>query len=156
MSIMILKRTHSQSLWIIGALIFMLWGISCKSGPTSALKKNQKITIGSFGGFAGTYKEYTILPDGLLLLKTKSNGEGRPISKLEQTTVTQFFSLLSDLDADASAINNPGNMTYFIGLHEDSKNLVWIWGGGEEPANQIQSIYRSLSKLCRSQEHPIR
>ncbi len=154
---MILERMLLYSLLITGVLIFAFWGISCKSTESLSMEKDQKITIGSFGGFAGAFKEYTIHSDGLLSLRSRNNGNVKPLSKLEQTTVTQFFSILTELNEDATAIYNPGNMTYFIKLYKGDNEVVeWVWGGGEEPMNQIQSIYRTLTKLCKSQEHPIK
>jgi hypothetical protein len=154
---MVFKRIRLCSLYFLIILSLAFGVSSCKTTESMPESSDNKITIGSFGGFAGAFKEYTISSDGLISLRARNNGDVRPLSKMEQNTVKQFFSILADLNNDSTTIYNPGNMTYFIRLHRENKeNIEWVWGGGDQPVNQIQSIYRTLNKLCRSYENPIK
>jgi len=152
-----MHRSYS-GLYIAVIAFLLIISSSCKSSSEIKLsKKSVKITVGSFGGFAGAFKEYSIDKSGLLSMKTKHEGTPRELTILNERTVTQFFSVLTDLGSASKKVYNPGNMTYFIRLHyENQEPVEWVWGGGEQPESQIQSLYSILSKMCRAEEHPIK
>ena len=151
---------HSTRLYGFVAVIIMvlfLMASSCKSTESMPTDNSTIISIGSFGGFAGTYKEYTIKPNGLLSIKTNVDSEEKQLSKLEEKTVTQLSAVLEELSRNVETTYNPGNMTYFVKFYNGDQDPVeWVWGGGEQTNSRVQAMYRILSKLCKTQEHPIK
>lgn len=142
---------------IYGLLIIFLYGTyGCKSQEPMMISHPDRIEFGSFGGFAGSYTEYKVVPDGHAWKQERHKGDIINLQQIDPSVIEQMTSLLSQSKSSGYAINNPGNMTYFIRLCQDgAPPYELIWGGGEIVDEKIKSIHRSLTKLCK-EDHPVR
>ena len=115
-----------------------------------------RLEFGSFGGFAGAYTEFKVVPDGQVWKQSRHNGTLIPIASIDKAVLSQFTGIMKDFEDKKYAVNNPGNMTYFIRLIKKGQEpYELIWGGGEKVDHRLKSVYKTLVKLCK-EENPVR
>ncbi len=132
-------------------LISLLLMVACK--PTALLTpdNSNKICYGSYGGFAGLYTEYVLLPDGELYRKDGINAEYQKLSPIDREVSAQMFSILEDMRREYQPLDEPGNMSYFVRYEsEDSDTLAWTWGGSNSrPDSRLRILHQNLNRLSK-------
>lgn len=132
------------SLIFIFAIVFP----SCSTKRTLTFGHHEFISIGSLGGFAGSYLEYRIYPDGSAFKRTKFNGDFQAQKKIDQEQVDQFYVLINGLNKEDS-INQPGNMSYFIKWAKNNKTIFEvIWDGSDLVDSRIRTLYKIMRHSC--------
>ncbi len=137
-----------------------IWLVSlsaCSGSKPLALDHHTFITFGSLGGFAGTYKEFRLMPDGSLFKKSKYQGGFEVMESLSKEEVEHIFDIIHEVNDLSLSTNDPGNLTSFLSYTKNGTVLFeCIWGGGnEEPHDQLLKSYVLLNKLCRD-SFPVR
>ena len=131
--------------------IFLLVAISTLIGCAASkdLNPNSKIVFGYFGGFAGSYTEFTIFGDGEIVFKNSLRDEGVVIRQLDQKTVKDLFEKIHNLKLYELTIYNPGNLSYFLKFNYKNKDYDLLWGGEEEAPDTLREYFRQLSILTK-------
>ena len=129
---------------------FSLFILSCKSTVSLMVDNPERIVFGSFGGFAGSFKEHTLTPDGSTFSQLRHQGEILNGQKIEQSVVDQAMSVLAQLQKEDYKISDSGNMTYFLRMYKDGvETNEWVWGGNnEKPDQRLRIMFKTLSKFC--------
>lgn len=140
----------AKMLIISGALILLIF-LSCKSTKTLGPDQSDKITYGSYGGFAGAYEEYALLKDGSVYEKMKFKEEYSLIQSISAESTAQFFKLMSEFSTSLPQIHQPANMTYFIRFQSSGRDTTeWVWSGSNaQPPQSIKILHRNLMSLSQ-------
>lgn len=127
--------------------------LSCKTTEPLTPQEEDKITFGSYGGFAGAYQEFVLLQDGSLFKKSKLKGNFEQMESMKKDNTTQMFEILKRLAKEEPEFSITGNMTYFIKYHQKGEQTVeWSWSGAEKPSNTLKILYRNLTSQSKKKE----
>ena len=70
------------------------------------------------------------------------------MKKIDASNVQQFYFLIDGLKEDV-AINQPGNITYFIKWTKKNKTLFEaIWDGSDDVDIRLRMIYKLMGQHC--------
>ena len=141
---------------IIAGIIALIAAFACKSTIPPDPNHLDKISFGSYGGFAGSYTEYVVLPNGKSYVKKSLRGEYSELGSLKKRDINQFNEILQNLKSEKYSISDPGNMTYFVRVHEHGKEpYELLWGGSNQTCDQrVVILHKSMSLLCKD-NHPV-
>ncbi|WP_044172603.1 hypothetical protein [Flectobacillus major] len=124
-------------------LLFMtslLGVLSCKSIPN-----DQLITVGSGGGFTGIWHQYSLKPSGEIVHKSSKTDSTEHITQLSKTKAKQFFAEITTLRLDSLALNETGNMNYFIEFSEGKKGTRKVqWSNSQMAPDSLKKFYRKF------------
>ena len=126
-------------------LLFLSLGllVGCKSIP-----KEQLITVGTGGGFAGTWQEYALKPNGEVLRHTSKPDTNTLIATLPKVVTKQLFKDIVALDLAHKQLDEPGNMSYFVSFSEGNKfTYKVLWGEKTAPADSVKQFYKSFMQV---------
>ena len=132
--------------------------MACKSSQTVlATNHHTSIMYGSLGGFAGSYEEYKILPNGDVFYRQRYNGDFNKIQPVQITMTNQFFELMEQFCDQEIEMNDAGNLTYFMKYTKNNKQqLELIWGGeNDETSPQVVQLYKLLRQTTKN-KYPVR
>ena len=90
--------------------------------------EGDRITFGSYGGFAGKKTEYTILSNGDFYKGIGAQGSVDQMAHDSDNQAIQFFSNYKVLQFDTLNIDKTGNMTHYIIMYDKDKEphrLQW-------------------------------
>lgn len=134
----------------LSLILSSLIASSCKTTEPMLVDHSERIVLGSFGGFAGSFEEHTITPDGSTYSQLRHQGEILSGQKIDQSIVDQAMSVLKQLQKEDYKISDSGNMTYFLRLYKDGEQTIeWVWGGRNDvPDQRLKIMYKTLSKFC--------
>ena len=118
----------------------------------------ERVVFGSFGGFAGSFQEHTMTPDGSTFSQLKHQGEVVGGQKVNKKIVDQALLVLHQLNDEGYEISDNGNMTYYLKLYKDGEESVeWVWGGNNiKPDSRLTIMYKTLSNFCKASHAPLR
>ncbi|MEO7988998.1 MAG: hypothetical protein ABI663_05615 [Chryseolinea sp.] len=117
---------------------------------STAQEKN--ITIGSGGGFAGTSTVYKITSSGKVF-KGKGIGEIKytECGKIKKAHALKYIQSVSEQTQSNEQFNHPGNLYYFVGYAENSKDHKVTWGDVGHPVPEsIQKLYQEINSAISS------
>jgi len=126
--------------------------VNCKTTQdyvTPYEHKGPQISFGSGGGFSGRVNQFTLLSNGQLFKGTNYEGNVTVMDKVDSDRCAQIFSLYNTLGFADLAINDPGNMYYFIKMKEEGTDEHNIkWGGTDvEAPETLKLFYKNLMNL---------
>lgn len=124
---------------------------SCRSQEIFTPNTYEKvyITFGSGGGISGAVSQYYMLEDGKVYRKVEFKEEYTFIGKLEKKLVDQQFDSYKRFQLGDEAIDDPGNMYFFIN-HSNGPNKL-TWGGGNQEVNPIvKNLHLNLTRLVKN------
>ena len=126
---------------------------ACKTQASLTPDHPVKVVFGEYGGFAGSYKETAILPDGSIFLKDRFNAEFRKGKNLDDSQVDQILQTLAMLKEYEYSISDPGNMTYYIKwFNQDEEIYELSWGGSSDrPSAMVRQLFKNLKALCKEE-----
>ena len=136
---------------IIVQSTFLLFATTIYFGCVSSkdLHPDSKIVFGNYGGFVGSYTEFTIFGDGETIYKSSIRGSGVVIRHLDPKVVKDIYQQIHDLKLYELRIHNPGNLSYFLKFEYDNKDYELLWGGEVEVPKHLRSYYALLSELTK-------
>lgn len=107
----------------------------------------KSITMGSYGGFAGTVETYIFLDNGQRFYTNSMTGD----KELEPITKKQFKAMkreLLNLNFLNRELNEPGNMNYFIELITKKDNHKVLWSNPETaPKDLVEFMEKHLKGI---------
>ncbi|MBK8353298.1 MAG: hypothetical protein IPL21_17070 [Saprospirales bacterium] len=111
--------------------------------------KNNIISFGSGGDFAGTETTYSILENGQVFvstgLATMTTTKFNSISKKQAKIL---FEKAAKIDWSKPTINDPGNIYYTLGYGKGDAATKQIWGNNQvQPSKEITELYTELSQV---------
>lgn len=133
-------------------LTILLSICSCKNQQKVASLndyKNNIISFGSGGGFAGTETTYSVLENGQVFvstgLATMTTTKFKSISKKQAKIL---FEKAAKIDWSKPTINDPGNIYYTLGYGKGDAATKQIWGNNQvQPSKEITELYTELSQV---------
>lgn len=131
---MIISETMLRaSTILLGVLYFNSFLGSCGRGPYALMTPavtNRAITIGSGGGFAGSYSGYLMEEDGgIYSWSREGNGsEMRTFLFTEPDSVREYFIALDSIRFRSIEFDRPGNLTEVVELRDDDSSHSVRWG----------------------------
>ncbi len=142
---------------ILIALAVAFFFLSCKSTEKSFTPdtfEGDRLTFGTFGGFAGIENKYVLLSNGQIFKYSKRDN-GKEVDRVEKKMVEQIFNNVDQLKLRDKMINDPGNMTYFLQLKGKDESTKWKWGGGtDQPDPSLLLFYKNLWKIAENHAVP--
>ena len=135
------------------ALCSLVVSKSCVShqGPY-AFDYPTSITYGEYGGFAGKYVEYRMLPDGTVYVRKSISGTFQLHKGVDQDVCDQMFALMDGTIDRGAIVEESGNVTRFLTYSVKGKELYrssWSLDAEAPIAREIKDLHRLLSKLSR-------
>lgn len=113
--------------------------------------KGNRITFGSYGGFAGKKTEYTLLSNGDFYKGTGTQGSlDRMTHDLDDRAI-QFFSNFEVMQFDTLNIDKTGNMTHYIVMYDKDKEphrIQWPDYVGSAPKS-LEIFHRNLFAFAK-------
>ncbi|MEE9373971.1 MAG: hypothetical protein V3V00_13045 [Saprospiraceae bacterium] len=138
-----LKHISVVSFLIISLTVFFAYG--CVGSKKWKKDIDGPILFGSFGGFVGSYDEYTIHNTGQVFYRSKLRGESTMVHQLKDDIVKSIFERIKTDNIGEESMDEPGNMTYFIKFTFKKKQHHIKWGGQHDPSPQLLDYYNYLS-----------
>jgi len=137
------------------SVLFGLAIMSCSSGKKWSAKVSPPIVFGSFGGFAGSYSEYTLHDNGDVHYRSALKGEHSVIENIDETTLSQLFQSIETLELYELEVSDPGNMTYFLKFNYKNEGHELQWGGNNvHVPDKLITYFRLLRSLTKN-KNPI-
>lgn len=132
----------------IVVILTMIIVNSCRS-TKSNIRQDDKIVFGYYGGFAGSYDEFTLYGSGTIEHRKSLKASPNLIKGVEKKTAKQLLRSVEDLKIYDMEIHDPGNMTYFLKFIHLEKEHELKWGGGEEVPASLKDYFSLLRKLTK-------
>ena len=137
-------------------LAIVVLSIACVNQKELSLDHHEYISFGSLGGFAGSFREFRIYPDGNAFKRTKYNGDFTKQKKIDQRRVDQFYVLVDQMRKEGLSINESGNVSYFIKwVKKNNTRIEVIWNDNITVDEKLPLLYQSMKKSC-SDEFSVR
>lgn len=122
-----------------------------KGGKTPEVKI-ETIKWGSYGGFTGQRLEYSLSKDGNVELYDSMKDQTAPFAKWSQEATNQIFKDVDALEIQNMQFNQPGNMSYFLGVTLEEDRVDVIWGAAEkDPPAEVEAMYKRLNAKTREE-----
>ena len=141
----------------VAFLLISVFIISCIT-PNSVASDNldMYLSFGTFGGFAGSYSECRIYPNGTVYHFPRINSRPNKKESLTEENFIQFKEILHSLANDKKTLSEPGNLNHFIRYHEDGVDKYeFLWEEGRSnPSQRVTDLFSVLNHLC-SERNPI-
>lgn len=125
--------------------VFLLWACASSKGVTS----DSKIVFGNYGGFAGSYTEFTVWGDGDVHYRNAPKGEVTVIRPIDARGVRQLFESIENQALYNLGIYDPGNLSYFLKFEYRNRSYHLLWGGNEGVPLALKNYYKLLSQLTK-------
>src|SRR5688500_84469 len=133
------------------ALAFIVTAACSSSKLTPANYEGAQIHFGQGGGFTGNVSYYVLLDNGSLFQKQLLDSAYTHEATWKKKFTKQIFSNYDELNLDALAHSEPGNLYYFVEMHEDGKVHRLVWGNpGFTPSQKLVDFYNILYKSTTS------
>ena len=142
-----MKVTYSILFFAVFGLI-----VSCKSNKDVVMEKSEmkSISFGSGGGFAGAFTQYKLYESGLIEKQESAKAPFLTVNTVEKDVCEQLFNSVKSLDLITKKINDPGNMYYFLKVHDGQSMVDFQWGGVNEKVDPvIKNYYNLLTSLAK-------
>ena len=143
---------------LIIAIAFATVVFSCKTRQKDATqpKKMEKkiqydfsILFGSGGGFTGMYDDYVLKPNGKLYKLDEENPD-QLLKTIEEEELELIFSKTKKLSLETLEVNEPGNITNYLGIKGQGKEHKIVWGNPGVPIpDNVMEVYTKLNELLR-------
>ncbi len=127
-----------------------LWALqSCKTQRLTLKDYNgPKLFFGSGGGFAGTFKEYILLPNGQVFF-SENGGSVRELKAVKKRQAKPFFKSADRLNLLNIVYNKPGNMYYYIRYRTKDGDNKLSWGREKTLIHpELDSLFRSFMDIA--------
>lgn len=122
---------------------------SCKSTKPLTPEHQHKLSFGSYGGFAGSFKEFVLVPNGQVFLKKRFGAEYQELHRISQNQCSQFFETIKSFEVLGLEQNQSGNLTNFIKYSSDGvEKIQWSWPAGSEIDKRIEILFKNLRAVC--------
>ena len=122
--------------------VTLLTLVSCKS-----LQPFQ-LTYGSGGGFTGLYNTYTISEQGKLFKSSSISKDPVEVATLTKAQLKEIETLIAKVNfPTATAINKPGNMSFFLNLTKDGKSYNNTWSDPKSGNPALDELAAKLNSL---------
>jgi hypothetical protein len=123
--------------------------ISCASGKRDNSSSESEIIFGTYGGFAGSYDEFTLHVNGEVTYKNSLKADPVRIKDIKHQVARQLFHNVNELELYKLVINDPGNLTYFLKFDYSGQMQELKWGGNQLVPDHLKSYYRLLRSLTK-------
>lgn len=135
---------------LVFGLITLLLPVSCHRNVPYAPDHPVRIAFGSYGGFAGTYKEFVLLPNGQLFVRKRLRAQFDELQSLDPAITKQLFTVVRNFRKQGMVQEGSGNLTNFISFEEiGHPPLQWSWESGTDVDDRIRRLFRNLNVLCK-------
>lgn len=121
-------------------IVCMLLLVSCKTNQFIAGSDITRIEFGGGGGFAGTSRTYSILPNRNVL------ENGATVKTVSRKQLSKIMDLAGDL---GSEIFHPGNVYYFIYIYRGDSKIQYVWSWGDELPDSVKDLYKELNSFVQ-------
>jgi len=139
---------------LFGLLIASTMLFACKS-TKDAVKNTEHpsyILFGNGGGFTGKTTTYQLAKSGQIKKQSGIKSAFNSHSTVESAVCTQIFESIDKLELKDKSLNDPGNLTYFIEIHQDGTVHRLAWGGtSQEPDSAVRGFYNLMHGLATRQ-----
>lgn len=132
----------------------LIAAFSCNR-PTYSLQSPaaDHIVFGSGGGFTGAVTAYYILPDGQLFKVDGLQKDTTVLEPLKRKHTKKIFKVIQGLNLGKLAINEPGNLYYFIRQSTTDSLQEATWGAaGYTPPAEVIDFYQELMNIVTDPE----
>lgn len=121
---------------------------SCSTSKLSPIDyKGDQIHFGQGGGFTGNVNYYVILEDGRLFQKQAKDTSFSHLTTWKKNFTNQIFTDYHQFELDSFTHSEPGNLYYFVEMHNDGKIHRSVWGKpGFNPPQKLVDFYNILYK----------
>jgi hypothetical protein len=102
----------------------------------------KQVIVSEGGGFTGQVKEYILLENGQVFIKTVMPSSLTESEQIKTKSAGEVFERVAALNISAINFLHPGNMTYYLALKEGEKMQEIKWGDPSFPvADSVKNCY---------------
>ena len=106
-----------------------------------------QIHFGQGGGFTGNVSYYVILENGRLFQKQQKDNSYTHVTTWKKNFTREIFTDYEELRLDTLTYSEPGNLYYFVEMHDDNNVHRIVWGKpGFIPSPKLVEFYNILFK----------
>jgi hypothetical protein len=128
------------------ALLLLLLS-ACAKQYKQPEKTMTRIEFGSGGGFTGAVSTFTLLENGQVFQQVTKNSEYLKFGKIKTKASKTLFEKTKTLAAKHIALQETGNITYFVRCYEGEKNTLDIsFGNPSKASAEAETLYKSLAE----------
>lgn len=141
-----------NKLFYLAVIILSLTQCKTKDYLTPYEYEGRTIDFGSGGGFTGKSTHYTLMDNGQIFSGTNKEGNVNAVKKISKKECKQLFDSYDHMDFGALSIDSPGNMYYYISMHDGDTIKKLTWGGHDanEPT-ELRVYYTILLSHVKKQ-----
>ena len=134
--------------------VCIIIAFSCNR-PTYSLQSPpvDHIVFGSGGGFTGAVTEYHLLPDGQLFMINGLQKDTTVLEPIKRKQAKKIIEQCQALNLGEQAIQQPGNIYYFIWHDTMDGTVEATWGAADyTPPVEVTDFYQELMNIVRPEE----
>lgn len=99
------------------------------------------MTFGHYGGFTGASSTYYIFENGQAFLYESLTKTSDTLQRLKKLVAKEIFKEVNRSKVKELKMNEPGNMSYFIAVHNGKEKHEVVWGRhGAEAPEQLKTL----------------
>ena len=118
---------------------------SCGGKKEISSSTNDYFIFGSGGGFTGKYTEYRMHQNGLIEKMDLDNERYAELAKVNKKDLQPFFHQLHQLNLLDMEYDHPGNMTWYIEVHNEEKRNRVRWGDYKMPPQpELDAFFKKV------------
>ncbi|MEL6131981.1 MAG: hypothetical protein AAFR59_01315, partial [Bacteroidota bacterium] len=92
-----------------------------------------------------------LMENGQLFYQSKIEGEWEAYENLKKRTTKRLFAQMDDMGWDQLEVNQPGNMTYFVELQNQTTQHRVTWGSEKaEVSPEVSKLFQQLMQAAQS------
>ena len=140
---------------LFGILFLALVSVQCntkKEIPQTF--EGPHIAFGQGGGFSGLKTEYILLRNGNLYKRNAGSKDFKALKPFDKQFVGQIHRNIDFLNLKEIRCNNPGDLYYYVELHEKESVHRMVWGKPDfKPDQTLVSFYNILFRSVKTRSN---
>ena len=121
--------------------------LSCANQQTTVSETEPDYFVfGSGGGFTGKYVEYRVFDSGMIDEMDFDKEAWVAYAEVEPSAVRPFFTELAALDLMELDYEHPGNLTWYIEVHDEEITNRVKWGDFNTPVKpELEAFFKKVN-----------
>lgn len=120
---------------------------ACSSSrETTIIVESDYFIFGSGGGFTGKYMEYKIYDSGMIDEMDFKKEAWVAYAEVDPSEVQPFFTDLVELDLLTFKYDHPGNLTWYIEVHDEGTTNRVKWGENNSTVKpELEAFFKKVN-----------
>ena len=145
------KMIHKYLIFLVSIMVLCT---QCKTKALTSLDDHsgRHISFGNGGGFTGKILNYILLDNGQMY-RGQGISEGvKPFKTISDEQTEQIFNTYDDMGFSNLDIDSPGNMYFYVEMHESDEQHKLLWGSHDAgESKELRVFHANLMALVKPQ-----